>query len=154
LGCRPRDQWRHESTKPQSLDKALAFARDTPASLGTLFALRWQSGNYWVVSRNWSDFGSTARGTNLGEKVNVCLVVLTPLARKVVLVIDSFNWANWLASTAVNTLIGVDVKHAVTLIDTVDGTLINTSFVFHVHTGQGDYVRHIGSLNELEFKSD
>jgi hypothetical protein len=98
-----------------------------------------------VVSRNRSDFGSTARGTNLGEKVNVCLVVLTPLARKVILVIDSFNWANWLAGTAVNALIRVDVKHAVALIDTVHRAFVDAGFVLYIDARKGDYVCHLAT---------
>jgi hypothetical protein len=88
-----------------------------------------------VISRNRSDFGRSTWGSDLGEKVNVGLVVLAPLTGKVVFVIDGLNGTNWLTCSAVHTLIRVDVKHAVTLVYTVDGTLINASFVFDVYTG-------------------
>jgi hypothetical protein len=87
-----------------------------------------------VVSRDRSDFGSTARGTNLREEVNVRFVVLAPLARQVILVVDGFHWTNGLASTAVNTLIRVDVKHAVALINAVDRALVDTCLVLDIHT--------------------
>jgi hypothetical protein len=88
-----------------------------------------------VISRDWANFGSSSWRPNLREEVNVCLVVLAPLTRKIVFVIDRLNWANRLTGSAVHTLIRVDVEHAVALIDTVDGTLINASFVFDVYTG-------------------
>ena len=95
-----------------------------------------------MISRDWANFGSSPWRSNLREEVNVCLVVLTPLTRKIIFVIDSLYRANRLASTAVHTLIRVDVKHAVTLIDAVDWALIDTCLVFHIHTGKRDYVSH------------
>jgi hypothetical protein len=91
-----------------------------------------------VVSRDWSNFGSASWRSNLREEVNICLVVLTPLTRKIVFVVNSLYWANRLTSTAVHTLIRVDVKHAVTLVNAVDRALVNTCFVFNVYTWQGD----------------
>jgi hypothetical protein len=102
-----------------------------------------------VVSRNGSYFGSTAWGTNLGEKVNVRLVVLAPLTRQVVFVVDRLYGTNWLASTAVNALIRVDVKHAVTLINAVDGTFVDAGFVLYIDARKGDYVSH-GRDNDTE----
>jgi hypothetical protein len=96
-----------------------------------------------VVSRDWSNFGSSSWRSNLGEEVNVRLVVFTPLARKIVFVVNSLYWANWLTSTAVHTLIRVDVKHAVTLVYTVDRALVYAGFVFDVHTRKGNYIRHV-----------
>jgi hypothetical protein len=98
-----------------------------------------------VVSRNSTNLGSTTWGTNLGEKVNVRLVVLTPLAGKVVFVIDRFYRANWLARTAVNALIRVDVKHAVALIDTVHRAFVNAGFVLYIDARKGDYVCHLAT---------
>jgi hypothetical protein len=106
-----------------------------------------------VVSRDRSDFGGTTRGTNLGEKVNVRPVVLAPLARKVILVIDGFNWANWFASTTVNTFIWVDIEHSITLVYTVDGALIDTSLVFDVDARKGYYVSHVTSLTKMSLYS-
>jgi hypothetical protein len=87
-----------------------------------------------VISRDWSNFGSPSWGSNLREKVNIGLVVLTPFTRKIVFVIDSLYWANWLTSTAVHTLIRVDVKHAVALVDAVNWALIDTCFVLDIDT--------------------
>jgi hypothetical protein len=86
-----------------------------------------------VISRNWANLGSASWRSNLGEKVNVGLVVFTPLTRKIVFVIDSLNWANGLTRTAVDTFIRVDVQHAVALVDAVDWALIDTCFVLDVH---------------------
>jgi len=88
-----------------------------------------------VIAWNWADLGSSSRGSNLREEVNVRLVVFTPLARKIVFVIDSLNWANRLARSAVHTLIRVDVKHSAALIDAVDRALIDTGFVLDIDTG-------------------
>jgi hypothetical protein len=114
---------------------ALAFARGTPASLETLFALRGKRRDYSVVAWDWPDLCSSTRGANLREKVNVGFVVLAPLARQVILVVDSLNRANRLAGPAVHALIRVDVKHAVALIDAVHRAFINAGFVFDVNTG-------------------
>jgi uncharacterized membrane protein YGL010W len=95
-----------------------------------------------VISWNWADLGSASRGSNLGEEVDVCLVVLAPLARKIVFVVDSLNRANWLTSTTVHALIRVDVKHAIALINAVNRALINTSLVLDVHAWKGDYIGH------------
>jgi hypothetical protein len=95
-----------------------------------------------VISRDGANFGSPSWGSNLGEEVNVGFVVLTPLTRKIVFVVDGLYGANWLTCSAVHALIRVDVKHAVTLIDAVDWALIDTCLVFNIHTGKRDYVSH------------
>jgi hypothetical protein len=77
------------------------------------------------------------------------VVVLTPLARKVVLVVDRLYRAHWLASTAVHALIRVDVKHTVTLINAVDGTFVDAGFVLYIDAREGDYVSH-GRDNDTE----
>jgi hypothetical protein len=96
-----------------------------------------------VIAWNWADLGSASRGSNLGEKVNVGLVVLAPLTRKIVFVVDGLNGANRLTCTAVHTLIRVDVEHAVALVYTVDRALVYAGFVFDVHTRKGNYIRHV-----------
>jgi hypothetical protein len=87
-----------------------------------------------VISWNWADLGSASRGSNLGEEVDVCLIVPAPLARKIVFVVDSFNWANRLTGSAVHALIRVDVKHTVALVDAVNWALVDTSFVLDINT--------------------
>jgi hypothetical protein len=96
-----------------------------------------------VVSRDWSDLGRSAWRSDLGEKVNVGLVVLAPLAREVVFVIDRFYWANRLTGPTVHALIRMDVKHAVALINAVHGAFVYTRFVFDIDTRQGNYVGHL-----------
>jgi hypothetical protein len=105
-----------------------------------------------VISRDWSNFGSPSWRSNLREEVHVCLVVLAPLTGKIVFVIDRLYWANWLTSTTVNTLVRVDVKHAVALIDAVDWALIDTCLVFNVYTGKRNYVCHLTPNKTLILK--
>jgi hypothetical protein len=102
-----------------------------------------------VVSRNWTYLGSSPGGSDLREKVDVRLVVFAPLTRKVVLVIDSLNWANRLTGTTVHALIRVDVKHSVTLIDAVNRALVNTCLVFNIYTRKSDYVCHLTPIENL-----
>jgi hypothetical protein len=99
-----------------------------------------------VIAWNWTNFGSSSWGSNLGEKVNVCLVVLTPLTREIIFVVDGLNWTNRLTRTAVNALIRVDVKHAVAFIYAVDGTLIDAGLVFNVDARKGNYISHLSSV--------
>ena len=89
---------------------------------------------------NDADFSRPAGRTNLVEKLNVGRVVLGPFFRSVVLVIDSLDRAHRLARTAIDAFVGVDVEHPVSLIDAVHWALINTRAVFHIHTGERDYV--------------
>jgi hypothetical protein len=95
-----------------------------------------------VISRDWSNFGSSSWRSNLREEVNIGLVVLTPFARKIVFVVNSLYWANRLASSAVHALIRVNVEHAVALVNTVNWTFIDTGFVFDIYTRKGNYVCH------------
>jgi hypothetical protein len=87
-----------------------------------------------VISWDWSNFRSSTWRSNLREEVNIRLVVLAPLTGKIVFIIDSLNRANRLARTAVHTLIRVDVKHAVALVDAVNWALIDTCFVLDIDT--------------------
>jgi hypothetical protein len=99
-----------------------------------------------VISWNWANLGSASRGPNLGEEVNVCLVVLAPLTRKIVFVIDRLNWANGLASSTVHALIRVDVEHAVALVNTVNWTFIDASLVLDIYTWQRNNIRQLELL--------
>jgi hypothetical protein len=106
----------------------------------SLFALRWQGSHNWVIASDWANLCSSTWGANLIEEVNIYLVVVAPLTRNIVLVVNGLDWANWLTRTAVNALIRMDVEHAVTLVDAVNGALVNTCLVFDVNAWKGDYV--------------
>jgi len=54
---------------------------------------------------------------------------------EVVFVIDRFDWVNWFARSAVDAFVWVDVHHACTLIDAVDGTFFDTGSVQNVDAG-------------------
>ena len=102
--------------------------------------MRRQGSNNWVIACYWTDLGSTTRRTNLIEEVDVDLVVVAPLPWKVILVVDGFDWTDWLASTAIHTLVRVNVEHTVALIDAVNWTFVDASFVLDVNARKGNYV--------------
>jgi hypothetical protein len=87
-----------------------------------------------VIACDRAYLGSAARGTCCVKEFNVGLVVVSPLSWKVILVVNSFHRTYWLTCATVNTLIWVDVKHAVTFIDAVNRALSNTCFVFDINT--------------------
>ena len=90
--------------------------------------------------------GSTAGRTDFAKEFDVGLVVVRPLRRQIVFVIDSFDRANRLTGTTVDAFVWVNVKHAVTLIDAVNRTLFNASLVLDVDARKRDYVSHESSL--------
>src|SRR5699024_4235039 len=87
--------------------------------------------------------GRTSGCPQVIEELDVGLVVLGPLVRGVVLVVDRLDGADRLAGTAVHALVGLDVQHPVALVDAVHGALVHTGPVLHVDAGQGDDVRHV-----------
>jgi hypothetical protein len=87
-----------------------------------------------VIAFDGTYFGSSTGRTYGVKEFNVGLVVISPLSRKVIFVVNSFNRTHWLTSSTVNALIWVDVEHSVTLIDTVNRALSDTRFVFDVNT--------------------
>ena len=106
-----------------------------------------------MVAGNFAHLGRAARGTYFVEELNIRLVVVGPLARKVVLVVDRLDRADRLTGTAVHALVGVDVKHAVALVDAVNGALFDASFVFNIDAGKGDYVSHDSILSVTDTAS-
>jgi hypothetical protein len=98
-----------------------------------------------VVTFDGAYLCGTARGANLVEKFNIGFVIISPLLREVIFVIDCFNRAYGLTGTAVHTLIGMNVEHSVAFIDAVHGTFINAGTVLHIDTGKGDDVGHKNS---------
>ena len=96
-----------------------------------------------MVSWNRTNLGSSSRGTNFAEELYVGLVVVSPLGRQVIFVVNGLYRAYWLTGTSVHTLIWVDVEHAVTLVNTVNWALGNTGLVLDIHTGQRDNVSQL-----------
>src|SRR5215831_2351285 len=105
--------------------------------------LRWQRRNDRMVLADLPSLGCTAWRTKILEEFDVDLVVLLPLRGHVILVVNGFNRADRLASPAVHALIRVDVKHALALVDAIDGALLDACPVEHVDARLGDYVRHL-----------
>src|SRR5699024_4890361 len=85
--------------------------------------------------------GATGRA-DLVEEVDVRLVVVGPLLRRIVLVVDGLYRAYRLAGTAVDAFVRLDVQHPFALVDAVDRTLVDTTLVLEVHTGFGDHIGH------------
>jgi hypothetical protein len=96
-----------------------------------------------VVCIGCSDFAGAARRADCLEETRINLAVLLPLSRDVILVIDGFHRANRLTCTAINALIRLDVKHAIALVNTINGALLDAGLIFHINTRLGDYVCHV-----------
>jgi len=95
-----------------------------------------------VVSGHHAHLGGTAGRADFGEELDVGLVIVGPFVGKVIFVVDGFDGTDGLARTAVDTLIRVDVKHAIALVNAVDGTLVDTGAVFDIDTREGDDIGH------------
>ena len=95
-----------------------------------------------MVTVDDADLGGTTGRSHLGEELDVGLVVVGPLVGNVVLVVDRLDGADGLARTAVDTLVGLDVEHAIALVDAVDGALVDAGAIFEIDAGLGDDVCH------------
>src|SRR5690606_12148839 len=81
--------------------------RPTAAGAGSGRAvLRWQSGDDGVVVVDLPELGRATGRAEHVEELHVGLVVLAPLLRGVVLVVDRLDRADRLARTAVDALVG------------------------------------------------
>src|SRR6266545_434061 len=103
-------------------------------------------GDVLGVPHQGADLGRPARRAErlvaLGEEGRVGGGEVLPLGRDVVLVEDRLHRADGLAGAAVHALVGVDVEHAVALVDAVDRALLDAGLVLHVDAGLGDDVGH------------
>src|SRR5690606_16417605 len=125
---------------------ASAGPRGSREAFASILALRRERGDDRVVTRDHPDLCRTAGRSDLFEELDVGLVVVRPLFGKVVFVVDGLDGADRLAGTAVDALVGVNVEHAVALVDAVDGAFVDTRAVFHIHAGKGDDVGHASIL--------
>ena len=102
------------------------------------------------VAHQGADVGRSARGAErlfaLGEERGVGGGELLPLGRHVVVVEDGLHRADRLAGAAVHALVGVDVEHAVALVDAVDRAFLDAGIVLDVDAGLGDDVGHRSAL--------
>ena len=104
--------------------------------------LRRQCSHERVVTWDRTSLRSSSWRANPVEELNIGVVIVAPLPWQIILVVDRLDWADWLTRAAVNALVRVDVEHSIALIDAVDRTLVDASFVLEVNTWQGDYVGH------------
>src|SRR4029077_7245145 len=96
-----------------------------------------------VVFAGLAGLGGAARGPEVFEEVDVDLVVFLPLVRYVVFVVDRLDRADRFARAAVHALVGVDVEHALALVDAVDGAFFDARSVKHINAGLRDDVGHV-----------
>jgi hypothetical protein len=89
-----------------------------------------------------ANFCSTTRGPNLNEEFRINLRKFFPLTWDIIFVIDRFNWADRLAGSTIDALIGLDVEHAITFVDAIDWALFNAGFILHIDTWLGNYICH------------
>src|SRR5680860_378866 len=108
--------------------------------------LRRERSDQGVVLGDLAELGCAAGASEVVEELDVGLVEVLPLLRCVVLVEDGLDRADRLAGTTVDALIGVDVERALTLVDAVDRTFLDTGLVLDVDTRLGDHVRHVRLL--------
>jgi hypothetical protein len=106
-----------------------AASADDPCREVTGLTLRRKRDDDLVVTGNWATFRRSAWTANFLEEINIGAVVIAPLFGKVVLVINRFDGADGFTSTTVDTLVGVDVQHAITLINAVDRAFVDACAV-------------------------
>src|SRR5690606_2783042 len=104
--------------------------------------LRRQGGDHRVVLLDETHLRGAAGRAEVVEELDVGAVVVAPLRRHVVLVVDGLHGADGLARAAVDALVGVDVQRPLALVDAVDRTLLDARLVLDVHARLGDYVSH------------
>src|SRR5690606_21109930 len=62
---------------------------------------------------------------------------------------NCFYGAHRFARPTVDALIGVDIEHALTLVNAINWTFVNASAVFHIHTGKRNHIGHGARLSRL-----
>src|SRR5215469_6245297 len=123
---------------------------DTPEVLlraSLVLALRGQGGDGWVVLADLACLRGAAGRAKVLEEVDVDLVVVLPLLRHVVLVVDGLYRADRLAGSAVHTLVRVDVKHPLALVDAVHRALFDARLVKDIDAWLRDDIGHAGLLS-------
>src|SRR5690606_9696542 len=113
-----------------------------PVGRRSVVLLRGQVRDDRVVLGDQAHLRRTAGAAQVVEELDVGLVVLGPLLREVVLVVDRLHGAHRLAGTAVHALVRVDVQGTLALVDAVDRALLDAGLVLEVDTGLGDHVGH------------
>jgi hypothetical protein len=141
LACRPTGQQFHlDANAP-----ARRTGREGPTESqegSVAFALWRQRSNDRVVFIDQANFACATRRTHAIEELDVGCGVLLPLLGNVVFVVDRFNRADRFAGAAINTLIGLDVEHAVALVDAVNWALFDAGLVLKVDARLRDDVGH------------
>jgi len=102
-----------------------------------------------VVLAGVADLRSAARGAKIVKEFDVGLVVVSPLFRSVILIVDGLNRAYGFASTTVNAFIRVDVEGTLTFVNAVNRAFFDTCLVLDIYTRLRDYVRHVPDLSTV-----
>jgi len=90
-----------------------------------------------------ADLARTTGRTYGDEKGGIHFCKLLHFGRNVVLIINRLNRTDWLAGTAIDTFVRLDIEHPSAFVDTVDRTLLDTRFVLDIDTRFGNYVGHV-----------
>jgi hypothetical protein len=95
-----------------------------------------------MVLTGCSYFACATWGAKFIKEFGVNFLKFIPLGWDIVLVINRFDGADWFASATVHTLIGLDIKHPIALVNAIDWALFNTGLIFHIHTWKRDHICH------------
>ena len=75
---------------------------------------------------------------NQFQQKTLCL----PCSWHIIFIINCLNWANRLTCTAIHTLIRLDIKHSIALINTINWALFNAGLILNINTRLRNYVGH------------
>jgi len=89
-----------------------------------------------------TDLCSSTWGTEFYEKLGINFWILFPFTWNVILIVNSLDWADRLAGTAIHALIRLDVEHSVTFIDAIHWALFDAGLIFHIDTWLGNHICH------------
>jgi len=64
------------------------------------------------------------------------------VSEKLISLVVCLNWANWFTSSAINTLIRLDIKHSIALVYAINWALFYAGLILHINTWLSNYVGH------------
>jgi hypothetical protein len=89
-----------------------------------------------------TDLCSSTWRAKFYEELGINFRELFPVTWNVILVVNSLNRADRLASATIYALIRLDVEHSVTFIDAIHWALFDAGLIFHIDTWLGNHICH------------
>jgi len=89
-----------------------------------------------------TDLCSSTWGAKLYEKLGINFWILFPLARNIILIVNSLNRADRLAGTTIHALIRLDIEHSVAFVNAIHWALFDAGLIFHIDTWLSNYICH------------